>query len=472
METYAFSVDHVPASAVARLRFFLQTNRLAPPPQQSLFEEIVEWFGAPAFAFAASLRGEGSIPNWHLIRREPVGNPSGSDLDPVSLAPSLSTALGALLHELDAVSVFPDTVSLKPERITFLSAGGSRLASIEPIATSAPDARARHRVEELLKGCRARDCPSRRTKRLSTLPGLEHLSYEPRIGAAIPSPVLTLTPSNLAGQLRAMLTERFAIDLRQHQAQEALAALFGFADWQHLLGRLDDVWTRLQPTALCVNEDRDAHQVEVTLYQSSAEALAAFAISCQRFGSPLHLRQHTGGFFGRRQELILYAFRQPPTPLGAYDPIMSCSLLQLCESFPPYDQLARAYLRESPRAEALLLSHFGAGRPLVDRYRLANRRWGVASQDELFVDPWLISRLPIDSYEQSLTFAMVSPGHPPRSLTVSAHKAALARAADGWHLLHEYGQNDLGPLARLTSDAAELISRRFGIEINPYLDAL
>lgn len=471
MDTYAFLLDHVPASAIARLRFFLQTNGFAPPPQQSLFGEIVEWFGAPAFSFATALRGEGAIPNWHLIRREPLGNPFGSDLDPLSLAPSLSTALGALLHELDAVSVFPDTVSLTPERITFLNAGGSRLASIEPMATSASDARARHRVEELLKGCRAHDCPSRLTNRLSTLPGLENLSSEPRIGPAIASPVLNLTPDNLAGQLRAMLSERFAIDLKQHQAQEALAALFGFPDWQHLLVRRDDVWTRLQPTALCVNRDLDAHQVEVTLYQSSAEALAAFALSCQRFGSPLHIRQSTGGFFSVRQELILYAFRQPPTLLGAYDPMISCSLLQLCGAFPPYDQLARSYLREPARAEARLLAHFGAGLPLVDRYLLANRRWGVAPQDELFVDPWLISRLPIDSHEHCLTFARVSPGDPPRSLSVSAHKAALAHAADGWHLLHDYERKDLGPLAGLTSEAAERIARRFGIEIKPSLDA-
>lgn len=470
MVTYAFDrLDDFPSSAISRCRRALESLGVAPPSEEQFLYAFDDWLNESVFHYARALKGDGASPDWHLVRVASWGSPFTRSLDPLNLSVTRTAALAGLLAELDRCSVFPEAVSVAPGLITFADTHGSLLASIESIPVMRPDLAARHRVEELLKGIRAYGDLARCAKRLSSLPGLEGLRDSDVTQGNPRGSLLNLTPDSLAAHLRAMLSEQFAIDLKQHQAQEFLAALLGLADWQQVLVRRDSAWAYLRPTAVTMYEGRAPEHPEVTLYPAPADGIFEFARRCKSMQQPLFLELGTS-YFASWNDPILNAYRHQPAPMETADAIVCSGPLLSCNSDPHFTHLAQACLDDPSQTETLLSVHIGTGRSLLVRYRNANRRRGITPQNELWVKPWLVSQHPIS---RLLTFLRVDGVPPEEDLSVVTRKAILERAVDGWHLLKEdSGRERLGLLDGLTDDAASAVADRFGIRLQRSLDGL
>jgi hypothetical protein len=255
-----------------------------------LCDSICEWYEMQDFQLARALTLSPTPLDWHLIRIGNAGEPLVHRMDVLTIAPSLARAFAGLQIEMDHARVFPHEITRTDRGILFHARDGGLIASIEPVEVQPADLQKRERVNDLMKGSRIHRDRVRFVKRLSTLPGFHALQDDdPSSNEDDPSGSMAVaTVDNQCVAIRRMLSEDHGIEVPHDDAQALLAVSFGAADWTHYIAKRDTAPASLIPAAIVHwAPETPVTAARVALYQTSAEAVFAFAQFCHHSSKPL-----------------------------------------------------------------------------------------------------------------------------------------------------------------------------------------
>jgi hypothetical protein len=290
--------------AAGRLARALEELGLLSIDPARLWLVLDEWFGQEAITYGEALSLQGPPLAWDLLHL------GGEDSQLTYLAPSRERALAGLLQAVESprLRLYPKHVKLTAHEVRLSNASDEVVAVIAPATFAEHELPSRRRVEELLKGIRARGELERLAKRLARFPGLSSTRAQLRSETAPGGSLLSYTPNNMTSFLRRMLQGVFSIDIKQHVAQELLARMLGVNSWHQIVAHRDLAWGFVRPMALFTYESR---KEDIELHRCPADAVVAFARACRaREGAPqveVCVDEQLGG-----NTLILQAYESGP----------------------------------------------------------------------------------------------------------------------------------------------------------------
>ena len=260
--------------AAGRLARALEELGLLSTDPARLWLVLDEWFGQEAITYGEALGSQVPALTWNVLHL------GGRESQLTYLAPSPEHAVAGLLQAVESprLRLYPKHVKLTAHEVRLSNATGEIIASIEPAVFAEHDLPSRHRVEELLKGIRARGELARLAKRLASFPGLSGTRAQLRSETALGGSLLSYTPNNMTSFLRRMLQEVFSIEIKQHLAQTLLARMLGVNSWHQIVAHRDRAWDSVPPMALFTYESPNEH---IELHRCPADAVVAFARACR-----------------------------------------------------------------------------------------------------------------------------------------------------------------------------------------------
>jgi hypothetical protein len=411
----------------------MQQLGIAPPPFDELKSQLVEYFENQCYQYAQSLQNLTQDHNWHFIF---VHSPFQEVLqcEWFTVTKSAPEALGSLLVQLDSCRVFPTAATRASDGKLTLRQGEQIVAEISPVRfQSVPEEMAK-RVENAFKGMQRLGEEPRLVERLRALPGLQGARVEdyrprPRVEGA----TVLLTASNLCAQLRKMLKMEFKIEVRQSQALELTARMFGAPTWNHFVAHEKLRLCHLVPAVL-FSENPDGF----AFYRSAGEAIWAFGQRCARTAGVRPFIS-ANGFYGDGPYLYLLGENGRKLPEGAPE-FSVCYFSDAGEVHEDYLQRAQALLA-SANLTTDLVRLFGEDR--VHQWTEANTRLGRARQ--LQIGTWLFSvNQPKDPNREILFLERVDQlGQEFPKDEAYLYKAEIQEEDDVIRLLGDYGRDVL-----------------------------
>lgn len=373
-----------PAERLAAKLTDLGLAKLSP---EDVLDVLVEELDQRDLLYAANLAVPQESARWHRIWLGPSAPEIQKRHDSPTVAESEQDALAFLMEEVDFTRTPVVSVGVSDETIELLGPDGF-VARIEPIAYEPTDPVVRERIERSLKGIHCAGDDGRLVKRLAAIPGLEGLAArEDKSGKGPRRSAFMKTPASLCAVLRDILKRQLAIEVKVHQAQELLAALFGAANW-HALQRHaneDRVWI----SPLCLSLPETSHP-NVLFFRGLAGALWALGRALRGWqGDPLKLElvftDGSGGPYLKADRLEDWE-RNRADPLNYWvEPVVSLYA-------PSVANPEEAYFREAAQLlahRATLAARLGA--LLSGDAVVSNQRLGIAPNKTLIVQDWILS---------------------------------------------------------------------------------
>lgn len=325
---------------------------------------------------------------WHRVTLGPGAPLIQERQDILNVAESEVAALAFLMEEIDFTRTPVTSVSIADQAIQLRGPDGL-VATVEPIVFEPTNPLVRDRVERSLKGIRYAGEEEKLLRRLADIPGLGAMEA-PHIRSDLGprGSAFSKTPASLCAVLRDMLKRRLSIDVKLHQSQQLLAAMFGAASWYSLerYSGEDRVW--LSP--VCVDLSAESEEgTRVSFYRNLACGLWGLGKAIQEWaGSPIRLElASTYGVNGPYIAATLasdVARRKADFRYWA-PPVMSFSYPPVVNAGETYLAAAARILGERDDRDRALLSFFGAS--VVD----VNQRLGVPPDHTLTIRNWVFS---------------------------------------------------------------------------------
>jgi hypothetical protein len=404
---------------------------LNPPPFDDLKSQLSEYFEYQCYEYAQNLQHLTKDHDWHFIF---VYNPFQEVLqcEWFTVARSAPEALGWLLLQLDNCRVFPTGATRQADGRLTVWQGEQIVAEITQVRFKRVPPDKAERVEKAFKGIQRLGEEPRLVERLSAIPGLQNARYEDhRARPRVEGTAMLLTASNLCAQLRKMLKVEFGLEVRQSQALELTARMFGAASWNHFVA-LDHLRLCRRVPAVLLSENPE----DFEFYRSAGEAIWAFGQRCARTPG-VRPFVSANAFYGDGPYLHLQGEESRKVPEGTPD-FSVCYFGDAGEIHEDYLQHAQALL-DSPDLTGDLARLLGGER--VQQWQRANARLGRDRQ--LQIGKWLFSvNRPQDPKREVLFIEQMErlgqefPKH-----EALLYKAELQEEDDVIRLLGDYGRD-------------------------------
>lgn len=246
-----------------------------------LEEALLDRFDVTDLCQAASLiHYQAPRADWHALHL--LTDDFGFDLERLTLCPSLLDALGATVTACDGAAMRLETCRRNGEAVE-LTVGSQVAFRIEPIKIEPFNLALRDRVRTTFKGVRTGDFPAI-LRRALRLPGFALTAaaphvYEPKLDDGF----FISSPANWALGMRGALAQ-VGIAVKQAQAQELVAVLFGASSWHQLIKHRNDLHMALKPVA--VTQMTGTGPIE-RFYHTTEEAIFAFSEALKYSPEPL-----------------------------------------------------------------------------------------------------------------------------------------------------------------------------------------
>jgi len=243
METsfLAYLAAHESApDATRRLREYLVTITGNPIPRDKLTDLVVNTFHHRDFEqvkrWASAPKRESLL---HLMHER-----FWARQDEVNVVADAHCSLAIALYECQLSGVEASIASIDLAAGAWeLRHGNVVIATCAPICFERTDRDGALRVEKLIEGLHVYGDDARAAARLRSIPGLERFRegregtrpevvYRPPFG-----PPIIPSARSMAKLLRRVLADSLELAISKGEAQEALAAMFGFADWNTFAAR-------------------------------------------------------------------------------------------------------------------------------------------------------------------------------------------------------------------------------------------
>lgn len=231
---YAAAHESAPAAS-ARLRGAIVHATGKPVNLQKVADLVVICWNLSHFEAAQRWHAGSPVSWWEISFAEAVEAVFARH-DPVNWAGSAAAGVAFCLEELAHAGFADVTVDASGPAWT-LSARNIELASVAVAHYETVGVGAEARVARTLEGLRAYGDNARLAERLRELPGLGEVR-EVRSSdrdRTPEGPPIASSPRGLAKGLRLNVHDRLDIELSQGQAQECVAALFGFSSWNEMV---------------------------------------------------------------------------------------------------------------------------------------------------------------------------------------------------------------------------------------------
>lgn len=281
-----FNYPELFEKAVGVLLPLLDSSPKQPVSLLDLKMALSSYFEESCFRYARNFMSMGKDHDWHWVKVDDYYQRSFNSPENV-LKPTASEAFGWVLQHLERNRVFPTAAKRLEGGAVELWVRAQRVATITRIEFASVPREQAQRVERAFKGFRGHEETPQLLKRLASIPGLQSAAYPtylqqtPSQGAA-----MLRTPANLCEQLKRMLSDEFGVELRQSQALEVTARMFGAQSWNHFVALSDREICRLIPVLLTHQDGR------VVFYRTAGEAIWAFGQMCKDFAAdrPRYIR--------------------------------------------------------------------------------------------------------------------------------------------------------------------------------------
>lgn len=392
---------------------------------------IEEYFPPEAIAYGFLLAEGKREPDWHLIEWAPNPQLREYDCSPVACHSQLD-ALAYLLEECDRLPLyFTHAEPSAGGGIRFFSDSGL-VAEISPLPFASCPTSLHSRAASALHKVSV-DNFDRALHRLADIQGFEDITdismgnvYEGNCK------LLCFSPRALAWQMRRLLRDQLALEVRLHEAQEFTAAAFQSKSWNHFVSPHKKGLCTYAPAV--VNGETLAGR---TYYRSYPEAVAAFSLLARQY--PNHR---------------MYASWPPFTlwlaanygPLPRYpNPAASCAYAPVQRAWAEQYNKAAAEILDSELgvSEALRL-YCGASEHVERRWALSwARRYGKDART-IRIGRWLLCVISHLGHPHGIEIREVMPGE-----VVSTqeryvrYKEARANYARGTFLFSDHGSSEL-----------------------------
>lgn len=258
------------------------------PGLSPLENALLDRFVDRDYAMATRLIfGQTTEEDWHTIDIDST-DALPNYLSDCQLFTSLEEAIAVVVQACDKDGVSIDRLEpVSDDGVVQVIIEGKSAVKILPVPFEPYMKENRDRVRSALKHLRDTDPPDQLTSRLRGLPGFAKIKFgEQFIHRRLAGSLLLGFPTNWAGAMRSALAE-VGIDVKQHQAQEVAAALFGAASWHQLVQHDHDARSALHPV---VTHWRDINGLNRrAFYRTTEEAIFALGKRIVAFSGDLVL---------------------------------------------------------------------------------------------------------------------------------------------------------------------------------------
>lgn len=459
----------------ARLSKALSSRNISPVANSDFNQAILDYFSDNDLDLVTKLLDKPDFkPDWHYIE---VGEGSSSmnAMDQINISESRSAALSTVLIEIDDLHEYPDAIMVNGDTIEFMSSG-KLMYRIGKVEYSEVDPALSARCASHLKGIYRFGDSTRLVRRLQSLPGLQDLTNEDVLrdddkhGGAMLSSV-----DNFPVFLRAMLLERFKIDIQQSAALEICAEMFGFKSWHVLKAASTSYDVTNKPMVLDI---RVGDRKGFTFYHSNSDAIIGFAHAVKNFpgSESLILRFMGAGFF---YDGVFMGAYEPEKVASTYlnEPFYEDILSIYSPSLKGFHEDANALSEWVPISDiqtiaATLRKILKVDSSFTDQVSASNRRQNettITIKDYLFTmifdrtKPLLKVQKLTDDGRALTNF---------RALYAETYKAGLGFESQGLVLKADYGNEVVATFEDFSQDEAEQISKFSGIMLDSVVPRL
>lgn len=400
---------------IARHRLGAAIARIHPevvPSVEQLETVVFDYFDDRDFALCSALLNPPS-EGWHSWRIGDAAVGLESDYDEWNTCPSLGESLAAARAMLLSYRLRPDAIACHEDGSIVVSGGGMPLITIAPIEFSTAPDEMTTRVERALAGDRRRGDGSRVTARLREVHGLSALVTQDDDGRKPFGATLLPLPSTLATQMRTALQDVLDLQVKQHEAQEIVAAMLGAPSW-HALATPNHRICWKQPAMLTLRNPAQQEEIEsVRWYRTEQEAaavLAAYLAGCHGSIHPYFSKGLMHALFSLYGSTIA-----PEQAKSILDPDWWPGHKTRIEVTCPPQMYADIEPTEAPSIEegyracqtddkrqSFLANLFGVAKSADEHYRDENLSMGIAR--ELRIGDWLIAEHPSGSIRHDVRF--------------------------------------------------------------------
>lgn len=242
-----------------------------------MHKALVERFGSTDFELGYALAGLIPPKDWHLVILGDASKEIIARHDSITAATSRIEALSFALFEMNLALVVPDEV-IADERIIEFRLNGKLILRIEPTPFMPINLVARHRVMKALKGVRQYHAPRMQTA-MKSIPGLGYDAENESTNVhKIHGECLIKSSANLALVIREVI-RACELELKQHQAQEITAQVFGAKNWATFIAKEDERGNIQEPMIIADKEVFENPALLIgtaKIYRTVAEALWEF----------------------------------------------------------------------------------------------------------------------------------------------------------------------------------------------------
>jgi hypothetical protein len=237
-----------------------------------LDDVLLNNFNPIDFAYAREMRSAKAELDWHLVRILTSG-PLARDYDPWVLARSAKEAFQFVAINCDEHRLSVSDIRDSNSKIEILN-GDECLMSIERVEFTKANSESAKRIETATKGL-LKDLPEHYRK-LAKKIGLPVPSNDkPRRDNERYRIVLIPSPNSWASHFRNTVQARTGVELKQHQACELVAAMFGFDSYHHLSAAHHRF--AYESTVTAIVEDTGGAVPDVQIFRNPIDALTVFS---------------------------------------------------------------------------------------------------------------------------------------------------------------------------------------------------
>jgi hypothetical protein len=378
-------------AGAARVQAKLAALGLPQAHPELLYNGLLDRFDTPDWMLSAALLSSTDPSDWHAIAF-PEGSPIQGHEDIVCAASDANAALGYCLELMDIERVFPTEARPVRDGVAFFR-GSQLLVSVQRIKFEPYQPAIRGRVENAFKGLRVFGNDDRLIARAKTLPGFAEASYDledqARPRARPEGRLLLPYPTNWVVAVRELMTS-LSIPVKQHQAQELVAAFFGAASWHQLVRHQNEDRCWLTP---CSVYDHDFDLSRRRYYKTAAESAYAFGLALKGQTQRALVIESFSAFLSNNG-LYIAAYLEGADKASS-SPVLACSGSIVVEprNFDRYAQEAAGLWQQLGQGDTVSLS-LGDWRQDLRR---SNQRLDRSEDDALQIGNFYLRKFRLDN---------------------------------------------------------------------------
>ena len=287
-----FRPDYTGATKL--LRKALVSRNITIATNDDLYKAVLDYFEDNDFYLAARILGKITVSqDWHYVEVG-LNSPFIDSMDFVNMSDSLASAIGSVISVIDSDHQYPDAITVNGNAIEFHS-NGELMFRVGKVEFTEVDQGMSARCAKLFKGIKRYGDDARISKRLQSIPMLESIDCDSYRKNDVPrGQAMLAMVENYPVFLRAMLSERFNIEIKQSQALEIVAEMFGAKSWHVMKSAAEAMQSAKSPIMVyVVNGEENLF----SYYRSNSEAIIGFTEQLRNHPEKTQLKVvfHGGG---------------------------------------------------------------------------------------------------------------------------------------------------------------------------------